>query len=39
MTHDYDSWWHVGVASTAKKPAIRKMYDKMEENLEKAKKY
>jgi 3D-(3,5/4)-trihydroxycyclohexane-1,2-dione acylhydrolase (decyclizing) len=39
MTHDYDSWWHVGVASTAKKPSIQKMYRKMTETLEKARKY
>lgn len=39
MTHDYRSWWHVGVASTAKKPAVREAYRSMTENLKDARKY
>lgn len=39
MTHDYRSWWHVGAASTAKKPAVQAAYRNMQEKLEKARKY
>ena len=39
MTHDYRSWWHVGVASTVKKPAEQEAYRKMSETLESARKY
>lgn len=39
MTHDYKSWWHVGVASTSKKPSIQKAYQESTETLENARKY
>lgn len=39
MTHDYESWWHVGVASTSRKPSVRKAYQEMTEALENVKKY
>lgn len=39
MTHDYKSWWHVGVASASEKPSIRDAYRKMTEELENARKY
>lgn len=30
MTHDYDSWWHVGVASTTEKESEQEAYSKKE---------
>lgn len=39
MTHDYKSWWHVGVASTSQKASIQKAYREMTETLENARKY
>ncbi|MBQ7688864.1 MAG: 3D-(3,5/4)-trihydroxycyclohexane-1,2-dione acylhydrolase (decyclizing) [Clostridia bacterium] len=39
MTDGYDAWWHVGIASTAQKPAVREAYENKEANLSKARKY
>lgn len=39
MTHDYKSWWHVGIASTSEKKSIQIAYEKMTETLKNARKY
>lgn len=39
MTHDYQSWWHVGVASTSKKLSVQKAYQEMTDTLKNARKY
>lgn len=39
MTHDYLSWWHVGLASTAEKEAERKAFENKEKHLAQARKY
>lgn len=39
MTHDYLSWWHVGIASTAKKPAVCAACETKDQHLEQARKY
>lgn len=39
MTHDYESWWHVGVAGEASSPVIRDAYGKLQEKLGKALQY
>lgn len=39
MTHDYQSWWHVGLASTAKSKAEQKAFDNKEQHLKDARKY
>ena len=39
MTHDYDSWWHVGVASVSERDSIRKAHEDMERVLKNARKY
>lgn len=39
MTHDYESWWHVGVAGASCNPNIIEAYRKKEERLKKARKY
>ena len=35
MTHDYESWWHVGIASSSGKPSVREAYARKEEMLHK----
>lgn len=39
MTHDYDSWWHVGVAEVSEKPSVQKAYRAMSEVLRNARRY
>lgn len=39
MTDGYGAWWHVGVASTSRKEAVRAAYAEKENNLKKARKY
>lgn len=39
MTGDYGAWWHVGLASTTEKEAVKSAYEKKEANLMKARKY
>lgn len=39
MTHDYLSWWHVGLASTAEKEAEREAFANKEEHRAQARKY
>lgn len=39
MTHDYLSWWHVGVASTSAKKSEQEAFSKTEQHLKQAKKY
>ncbi len=39
MTDGYDSWWNVGLASTAVAPAQQKAYENLVESREKARKY
>lgn len=39
MTEGYDSWWHVGIASTSKKESIQDAYKEKENNLKSARRY
>lgn len=39
MTADYQSWWHVGIASTAKKDSVQKAFECKKEYLDKARYY
>lgn len=39
MTHDYLSWWHVGLASTTKGEAGQKAFEDKERHLGEARKY
>lgn len=39
MTHDYESWWHVGVASTAKKKSEMDAYESKEQHRKAARRY
>lgn len=39
MTDGYGAWWHVGVAGTSRKEAVRAAYAEKENNLKKARKY
>lgn len=39
MTEGYDSWWHVGVATTSKSESVQKARKVIDEHLEKARKY
>ncbi|OQP06159.1 3D-(3,5/4)-trihydroxycyclohexane-1,2-dione acylhydrolase (decyclizing) [Geobacillus sp. 46C-IIa] len=39
MTHDYESWWHVGVAEVSRNPKIAEAYKRKEQQLQRARKY
>lgn len=39
MTHDYLSWWHVGIASTAEKSSVCSACEKKNQHLAEARKY
>ncbi len=39
MTHDYESWWRVGNAQVAEKESIRKATEKLNREIEKARRY
>ncbi|MCI1965244.1 MAG: 3D-(3,5/4)-trihydroxycyclohexane-1,2-dione acylhydrolase (decyclizing) [Oscillospiraceae bacterium] len=39
MTHDYDSWWHVGVASTSGTEAERKAFNRKESYRRNSRRY
>jgi len=39
MTHDYKSWWHVGVASTAEKESEKNAYENKEQHKKDARRY
>ena len=39
MTDGYGAWWHVGIASTSTKEAVKSAYENKEENLRKARKF
>ena len=39
MTDGYGAWWHVGIASTSEKDAVKTAYKNKEENLSKARKF
>jgi 3D-(3,5/4)-trihydroxycyclohexane-1,2-dione acylhydrolase (decyclizing) len=39
MTEGYDSWWHVGIASTSKKESVQESYKDKENNLKNARRY
>ncbi|XOQ49621.1 MAG: 3D-(3,5/4)-trihydroxycyclohexane-1,2-dione acylhydrolase (decyclizing) [Eubacteriales bacterium] len=39
MTHDYLSWWHVGIASTSEKPSVCAACEKKNQHLAQARKY
>ncbi|MFU0834027.1 MAG: 3D-(3,5/4)-trihydroxycyclohexane-1,2-dione hydrolase [Oscillospiraceae bacterium] len=39
MTHDYNSWWHVGVASTSQKESEQEAYRKKEAHRKEARLY
>ncbi len=39
MTDGYDSWWHVGIASTSDKQSVVDAYENKEKNLKRARKY
>ncbi len=39
MTDGYDAWWHVGIASTSSKDAVKTAFENKEENLRKARKF
>ena len=39
MTDGYGAWWHVGIASTSEKDAVKAAYKNKEENLSKARKF
>lgn len=39
MAHNYNSWWRVGVAETAKKESIRKARKWVDEHIEEARQY
>ncbi len=39
MTKGYDAWWRVGVAQVAEKASVREAAERMNETLEKARKY
>jgi len=39
MTDGYNSWWHVGIASTSKNENIKDSYENKENNLKKARQY
>ncbi|MCT8978169.1 3D-(3,5/4)-trihydroxycyclohexane-1,2-dione acylhydrolase (decyclizing) [Clostridium sp. CX1] len=39
MTHDYESWWRVGIAEVSNKESIRKAREELEEEMKKAREY
>lgn len=39
MSHGYDSWWRVGVAEVSESKAVQEAYEKMSENIKKARLY
>ncbi len=39
MTDGYGAWWHVGIASTSSKEAVKTAFENKEENLKKARKF
>jgi len=39
MTEGYDSWWHVGIASTSKKESVQNAYKDKENSLKSARRY
>ena len=39
MTHDYNSWWHVGVASVSARDSIREAHESMQKALKDARRY
>lgn len=39
MCHDYEQWWHVGVAQQAKKPSIQEAAAEVKRVLQRARKY
>ena len=39
MAEGYNSWWHIGVASTSKSGAVRKARKAIDEHLEQARVY
>lgn len=39
MSHGYDSWWRVGVAEVSESETVQKAYEKMSENIKKARLY
>lgn len=39
MSHGYDSWWRVGVAEVSESKTVQEAYEKMSENIKKARLY
>ncbi|MDW8801217.1 3D-(3,5/4)-trihydroxycyclohexane-1,2-dione acylhydrolase (decyclizing) [Clostridium sp. A1-XYC3] len=39
MTHDYESWWRVGIAEVSNKESIKKAREELEEEMKKAREY
>ncbi len=39
MTHDYDSWWNVGLASQSNKKEVNECYEKLVEKRKNARRY
>lgn len=39
MTHDYESWWRVGLAEVSDKESIKDAYKELKENIAKAREY
>lgn len=39
MTHDYESWWRVGLAAVSDKESIKDAYKELKENIAKAREY
>lgn len=39
MTHDYESWWRVGLAEVSDKESIKKAHKELKENIAKAREY